>query len=516
MLRTRFAVALVAAMTVVGGGVALAVAGTAASAAGTPLPAHVFAPYFEAYNGDNAGTLSSQSGAKYLTMAFIQTASQGSCTAYWNGDTSEPISSSTFGSQINTIRAAGGDVVPSFGGYTADDTGTEIADSCTNVSSIAAAYESVITTYNVTRLDLDTEDNSLTNTAGIDRRNKAIKMVEDWAVTQGRTVQFVYTLPTTTSGLDSQGLAILRNAVTNNARVDIVNMMTFDYYDGASHEMATDTENSANGLHSQLQTLYPSKTSTQIWNMIGITEMPGIDDFGPAETFTTADATTIENWAVGKGIAEISFWALQRDNGSCPGTGASDSCSGVSQSTWQFSHTFEPFTSGGTTSSPSPSPSHSASPSPSHTPTPPPSSPPPSSAPPSSPPPGGIVVNGGFESGSLSPWTCTGSTGSVVTTPVHAGTHALKAAASSSDDAQCSETITVAAHHTYTLSAYVDGAFAFIGTTGAASDVSTWTSSTSYTKLSVAFTSGAATTMQIWVHGWYGQGTIFVDDVTVT
>jgi GH18 family chitinase len=235
MIRPRSVAAAAFAATLFAGAMSLTLGGPANAAGGATLPAHVFVPYFEAYNGDNAATLSSQSGAKYLTMAFIQTASQGSCTVYWNGSTSQPISSAQFGSQITTIRSAGGDVVPSFGGYTADNTGTEIADSCTNVSSIAAAYESVITTYNVSRIDLDTEDNSLTNTAGIDRRNKAIKMVEDWAVTQGRTVQFVYTLPTTTSGLESSGLAVLQNAVSNNAAISIVNIMTFDYYDGATH-----------------------------------------------------------------------------------------------------------------------------------------------------------------------------------------------------------------------------------------------------------------------------------------
>jgi len=73
-----------------------------AHAAGTPLPQHVFAPYFEAYNGDNPVTLSQESGAKYLTFAFIQTASAGSCTAYWNGDTTMPIAASTFGSAFRS------------------------------------------------------------------------------------------------------------------------------------------------------------------------------------------------------------------------------------------------------------------------------------------------------------------------------------------------------------------------------------------------------------------------------
>jgi hypothetical protein len=514
MRRTRLISALALAAATAGGAATLAVTQMASAATGTPLPAHVFAPYFEAWNGDSLSGLSSQSGAKYLTMAFLQAATKGSCTVYWNGDTSLPISSSSFGSEIASIRAGGGDVVPSFGGYTADNTGTEIADSCTSVSSIAAAYESVISTYNVTRIDLDTEDNSLTNSAGIDRRNKAIKQVEDWAASNGRTVQVVYTLPTTTGGLESSGLNILQNAVSNGARVDIVNMMTFDYYDGASHEMANDTKTSANGLHSQLASLYPSKSSAQLWAMVGITEMIGIDDFGAAETFTTADANTVESWAVSQGIAELSFWALQRDNGGCPGTGGSDSCSGVSQSTWQFSHTFEPFTSGGGAS---PTPSKTVSPTPSKT-----VSPTPTRSVSPTPTPTGTggggsgLVNGGFETGSLSPWTCSGGTGSVVSSPVHSGTHALKAAATASDNATCSQTVKLAASHTYTLSAYVEGNYAFIGTTGAASDVSTWTASApGWTKLSVTFTTGSSGSAQIWAHGWYGTGTIYVDDVTV-
>jgi alpha-tubulin suppressor-like RCC1 family protein len=48
-----------------------------------------------------------------------------------------------------------------------------------------------------------------------------------------------------------------------------------------------------------------------------------------------------------------------------------------------------------------------------------------------------VLTNGGFESGSLSPWSCSGTTGSVVTTPVHTGTKALHGAATTADDAQC-------------------------------------------------------------------------------
>ncbi|MFI6581089.1 glycosyl hydrolase family 18 protein [Embleya sp. NPDC050493] len=320
---------------------------TLTQAAATPMPAHVFAPYFEAWTGESPATLSAQSGAKYLTMAFIQTPSKGSCTPYWSGDTGMPISQSTFGADIATIRAAGGDVIPSFGGYTADNTGTEIADSCTNVNSIAAAIQNVVSTYDVSRIDLDIEDNSLTNPAGIDRRNKAIKQVQAWAASTGRPLQIQYTLPTTTQGLAQSGLAVLQNAVSNGTRVDVVNIMTFDYYDNQPHQMANDTKTAATGLKNQLAQLYPNKTQAELWAMVGVTEMPGVDDFGPAETFTTADAVTVYNWAKTQGIGTLSMWALQRDNGSCPGGGAADNCSGIPQDTWYFTHTFAPFTSGG-------------------------------------------------------------------------------------------------------------------------------------------------------------------------
>lgn len=558
------------------------ITGAAAAHAATALPSHVFAPYFEAWTGDSPSALSSQSGAKYLTMAFLQTASSGSCTVDWNGDASMPVSSSTFGSDISAIQAGGGNVIPSFGGYTADTTNTEIADSCTNVGSIAAAYESLVTTYNVSRIDLDTEANSLTNSTGIDRRNKAIAQVESWAASTGRTVQFSYTLPTTQTGLDSSGLAVLRNAVSNNTRIDIVNIMTFDYYTGTTHEMATDTETAASGLEGQLAALYPAKSASQLWGMIGVTEMPGIDDYGAAETFTTADATTVYNWATGKGIAELSFWALQRDNGNCAGTGGQDNCSGISQSQWYFSHIFEPF-SGGTanpgndfsvavspgsaavnpgssatarvstavTSGSAQSVSLSSSGAPSGVTV--------SFSPSSvtaggsstvtfatsssvaagtyaitmtgkaasgshsatysltvngSGTGGGSLANGSFESGSLSPWTGQPGDG-VVGSPVHSGSHAAVVAPTSSQTGEIDQVVNLQPNHGYTLTGWVQGNYAYVGVSGAAS-ASTWASSSTWTKLTVPFTTDASGTVTVYVHGWYAQGNVYADDLSVS
>jgi glycosyl hydrolase family 18 (putative chitinase) len=341
MIRSRTLLALGVAALAVAIPVALR---AAPAAAATSLPGHVYAPYFETWTTDSLTTVAQQSCARFFTMAFVEVAAKGSCTPVWNGDSSQTMASGRYLSDLASLRALGGDIIPSFGGFSADNGGTELADSCANVASIAAAYESVITTYNVSRLDMDVEAKSLNNAAGIDRRNKAIKMVEDWATANGRPLQISYTLPVEPAGLESNGLAVLRNAVADNARVDVVNIMTFDYYDRVTTQMGNAAVSAAQGLHAQLATLYPGKTSAQLWAMEGNTILPGIDDY-PRKTEVTylADAQQLLAFAQANGIGTLSIWAIQRDNGGCPGKTDSNNCSGIVQNTWDFTHVLAPY-----------------------------------------------------------------------------------------------------------------------------------------------------------------------------
>jgi Glycosyl hydrolases family 18 len=339
-VRVRLAVALVSLAAVAAGATGLASAAPPAA-----LPAHIYAPYFETWTTDSITQTAQDSGARYFTLAFLETLSKTSCTLAWNGDKSQTVASGRYLSDLASLRALGGDVFPSFGGWSADQGGTEIADSCKDVNAIATAYEDLITAYNVKRLDMDVEGRSLNRTDGIDRRNKALKIVEDWAAAQGRTLQVSYTLPTSASGLESTGVAILRNAIANGTRVDVVNIMTFDYYDKVTTDMGAAAISAAQGLHAQLASLYPSKTSAQLWAMEGNTILPGIDDY-PKKTEVTylADAQRLLDFAQANGINTLSMWAIQRDNGGCPGVTDSNSCSGIVQNTWDFSHLLEPFT----------------------------------------------------------------------------------------------------------------------------------------------------------------------------
>src|SRR5260370_29458698 len=147
MNRTRYGAKSFAAaglLTAVVGCLVAAGASAQTAVAGTSFPQQVYASYFETWTADSLVNTARQSGSHYFTMAFIQTAYSGSCTPTWHGNPKQPVSASSYGNAIAQLRSLGGDVIVSFGGSAADNSGTELADSCGSVSRIAAAYESVI------------------------------------------------------------------------------------------------------------------------------------------------------------------------------------------------------------------------------------------------------------------------------------------------------------------------------------------------------------------------------------
>jgi hypothetical protein len=299
-------------------------------AATVAMPAHVYAPYFETWSRDGLTATAQVSGARYFALAFLATLSKTSCELAWNGRENDVVANGRYLSDISSLRGIGGDVIPSFGGWSADQRGTEIADSCKSVKRIAAAYEAVITKYDVTRLDMDIEGRSLWGPRGIDRRNKALKRVETWAAAHNRLLQVSYTLSASPRGLNASRIAVLRNARANGTRVDVVNIMAFDYYDGATRDMGSAAIGAAEGLLAQLHTLWPTKTRAQRAAQAGVTLMPGIDDYPPgSEATSLADATRVYDYAQTNGFDTFSIWSIQRDK---------------INRTWDFSRLLAPFT----------------------------------------------------------------------------------------------------------------------------------------------------------------------------
>ncbi|WP_440556386.1 carbohydrate binding domain-containing protein [Streptomyces sp. SCPE 10] len=127
---------------------------------------------------------------------------------------------------------------------------------------------------------------------------------------------------------------------------------------------------------------------------------------------------------------------------------------------------------------------------------------------------GGSLTNAGFENGGLGPWTCTGGS-TLVSSPVHSGAHALQVTPDSGSTGECDQTVTLSPNHTYTLTGWVQGPYAYLGVSGGAT-ASTWSSGSSWNQLKVSFTTGSSGTVTVYVHGWYGQGSVYADDLALS
>jgi carbohydrate binding protein with CBM5/12 domain len=338
-MRARIAAVAIA---IAGAAIAPLSIGTASAtpsgaAAAAAWPAHYSAPYVDIslYPTFNLSQAASAAGSRYFTLGFVLNVG-GECTAGWSNYSA--LDSGFMQDDIASLRAMGGDVSISVGGAN----GSEPASSCSSPGALQAQYQRIVSTYQLSHLDFDVEGAGLADAAVVDRRNKAIAGLEG----ANPNLKISYTLPVLPSGLTQDGINLLRNAVTDGVRVDVVNMMTMDY-GGPNSDMGGAAISAANSLVGQLGSIFTGKSNSQLWAMVGITPMIGQND-SQGEVFTLADAQNVISFAKSHGVTELSFWSAGRDNGGCPGqTYASPSCSGLAQNQWAFSSAFASFTDGG-------------------------------------------------------------------------------------------------------------------------------------------------------------------------
>jgi chitinase len=295
---TRTSALLAAAIPVVAGAALLGVSQFASAAvaphAGAAFPAHYLAPYLQVSSG-TVGDMTADmaaTGDKFYTLAFL-TPSSG-CSSVWEADGGGV---GTFATQIKAIQNAGGNVIPSFGGAQ----GGEVAETCTNVASLTAAYANVVSTYGTNRLDFDIEGDTLGDTAANQRRNSALAALQ----AQNPSVQVDYTLAVNPTGLPGNELDVLRDAKTKGVKVSVVNIMTMDFGDGQN--ALNDALSAAKATAGQLSTLYGVSTAGA-YGMMGLTPIAGQNDDN--ENFTQANASTLESFAATNGVAELSFWEV--------------------------------------------------------------------------------------------------------------------------------------------------------------------------------------------------------------
>lgn len=279
-------------------------------------PNQVFAPYVDValWPPFDFSATAKQHGVKYYTLAFITAQQKKPC---WGGYAQYNTVDSDFHRQIKeriaAVRHLGGDVMVSFGGAA----GTELAMAHQDVAKLTAAYRSVIDAYALRCIDFDIEGAALADKNSIERRWQAIAALQANAEKRRERLTVWLTLPVLPSGLTDEGVAVVAAAIRHGVDIGGVNVMAMNYGDSAAPNpegrMGDYTIQSATNTARQLQSLYGRrKGEAEIWQMIGVTPMIGMNDV-TTEVFHQTDAKKLLAFAQENRIGKLSIWSLPRD-----------------------------------------------------------------------------------------------------------------------------------------------------------------------------------------------------------
>ena len=270
-------------------------------------------------NPPSPSTVMSATGVKWFTMAFML--ASGGCNPMW--DSQRPLSGGVDAQTIAQIRAAGGDVVPSFGGWS----GNKLGPNCSTATALAGAYQQVINAYSLKAIDIDIENTDEFESEVVqDRILNALKIIKQ----NNPSVKTILTFGTSTTGPTFWGTRLINQAKALAANVDVFTIMPFDFGGGAN--MFQSTVNAAEGLKNTLKTAFGWSDAVAYAHM-GISGMNGLSD--QQELTSVATWTQIRDWAKSHGLNRLAFWAVNRDR-PCPGGGVVSDCSGIAQNNWDF------------------------------------------------------------------------------------------------------------------------------------------------------------------------------------
>ena len=342
LLRCLVALCLVAA---VGGGGYLAVRRQL-----TPLPTirtTWFAPYVDVTATPTYQfQTESADPARQAILGFV--VSGPGCTPSWGGayTLAQANQSLALGSRIAQLQQDGAQVIASFGGQA--HVSLDVA--CTSTAQLTRAYQSVISAYGLTAIDLDIEGAALNNFAAEKRRAAAMAALQAAARASHHQLSIWLTLPAEQSGLQDNAVSVVESLLKERVSIAGINVLAMDFRQrpAAGSTMLSSVESALTSTHAQLATLLPAYglhlTSQEIWQRLGATVMIGQNNVA-GERFTVADATGLVSFAHGRHLARVSMWSLNRDS-QCGSSFAqvgllSTSCSGTQQASLQFSKIFD-------------------------------------------------------------------------------------------------------------------------------------------------------------------------------
>jgi hypothetical protein len=247
-------------------------------------------------NPPSATSVMSQTGIRAFTMAFIL--SSGGCNPAWDGN--RPLTGGVDQQTINAIKAAGGQVQISFGGWS----GNKLGPNCSTPAAFAGAVQQVINAHQPDVVDFDIENSDeFENYAVQDRILQGLTIVRQ----NNPNVKIAVTIGTGRSGPEGAGTRLINRAAELRVPIDNYTIMPFNF---GSSNIAQDTINASEGLKNQLKAAN-GWTDAQAYAHMGISGMNGSSDQG--EVTTTAAWTQIRDYARNNGLTRLAFWSVNRD-----------------------------------------------------------------------------------------------------------------------------------------------------------------------------------------------------------
>jgi len=261
-------------------------------------------------------------GLRDLTLAFVL--SHGSCDPRWDG--TRPLLGGADQAAIESIRAAGGDVSVSFGGWS----GRKLGSSCRNAAALAAAYQKVIGAYSLKAIDIDIEHTEIASAIVRKRVIQALAIVQR----EDPGLEISITFAASEAGPEAAGLSLIADAAAAGLQPSAWTIMPFDFGVPLS-TMGNASIAAAEALERDLVAAF-AISPQDAYARIGISSMNGHTD-ERTETVTPEDLQAMLAFATLHHLARMSFWSVNRDR-ACAGviTGP-DECSGIAQQPYAFS-----------------------------------------------------------------------------------------------------------------------------------------------------------------------------------
>jgi chitinase len=278
-------------------------------------------------------------GQKAFVLSFILDG--GGCTPTWDGTSA--LSDASVAAVVSAVRAGGGDVSVSAGGYN----GNKLGQGCGSAAATAGAYQRVISAYGLHAMDFDLEEPEIENAGAIANELGAAQILQ-----RNNPGLFVsVTMPASPSGANYFGQLLLNQAKSLGFTPDDYSIMPFDngFSGGASQVSAL------RAFNSQLMSTFGWSSATA-YQHEGFSGMNGRSDTG--EMFSTGDFQTVLGFAQSSGMTRYTFWSENRDRQCSPpdnnGRTSAD-CSSVAQNAGDFTAYTVRF-AGGTPGHPPPPP----------------------------------------------------------------------------------------------------------------------------------------------------------------